>query len=168
MHNEVVRDNYLIHWIVMVLIFVGALGMVALFDLFDLKNLRDRMNAPWKRISFMTKIALYFSVGLVIAGACLFYLLEYNNTLGDYNTFGKFTRAIFQSVTTRTAGFNTVDIGSIGVPGLFLLIIFMFIGSSSSSTGGGIKTSTFAIVSGRCIINDSGCSEHRTIQKNHS
>ena len=59
--------------------------------------------------------------------------------------FGKFTTSVFQSVT-RTSGFNTVDIGSVGMPMLFLLLVLMFIGASSSSTGGGIKTSTLAIV----------------------
>ena len=61
------------------------------------------------------------------------------------STFGKVTTSVFQSVT-RTSGFNTVDIGSVGMPMLFLLMVLMFIGASSSSTGGGIKTSTLAIV----------------------
>lgn len=145
LYNEMVRYNYYIHWMVTILVFVGALGMVAVFDLFDPKNLRERMRAPWKRIGFMTKIALYFSLGLVIVGSVLYYILEYNNTLAPYGQFGKVTEAVFQSVT-RTSGFNTVDIGAVGIPGLFMLIVLMFIGSSSSSTGGGIKTSTFAIV----------------------
>lgn len=145
LYNDLVRHNYMIHWMVTGLVFVGALGMVAVFDLFDPKNLRERMREPWKQIGFMTKIALYFSIALVVGGSVLYYVLEYNNTLAGYDTFGKITTAVFQSVT-RTSGFNTVDIGAIGVPSLFLLIILMFIGSSSSSTGGGIKTSTFAIV----------------------
>ena len=145
LYNDLVRHNYMIHWMVTSLVFIGALGMVAVFDLFDPRNLRERMREPWKQIGFMTKIALYFSIALVVGGSVLYYVLEYNNTLAGYDTFGKVTTAVFQSVT-RTSGFNTVDIGAIGVPSLFLLIILMFIGSSSSSTGGGIKTSTFAIV----------------------
>jgi trk system potassium uptake protein TrkH len=58
---------------------------------------------------------------------------------------GRITTAFFQSAT-RTSGFNSVDIGSIGTPMLFLMVVLMFIGASSSSTGGGIKTSTFAVV----------------------
>ncbi|MDA0882519.1 MAG: ATPase, partial [Bacteroidetes bacterium] len=65
---------------------------------------------------------------------------------------------VFQSVT-RTSGFNTVDIGSIGVPMLFVLVILMFIGSSSSSTGGGIKTSTFAIISANILATIQGKSQ---------
>ena len=145
LYNEAIRDNYFVHWTVTILVFFGALGMVALFDLFDYRALRERMRAPWKRIRFMTKIALYFSLALVLVGAIGYYLLEYNNTLAGMDQFGKITTSFFQSVT-RTSGFNSVDIGAIGVPGLFMLLVLMFIGSSSSSTGGGIKTSTFAIV----------------------
>lgn len=144
--DPLVANNYYIHWIVTILVFFGALGMMATFDLFDPSNLRDRLKNPWKRISFSTKIALYFSIGLVVVGAALYFALEYDNTLVGQSGFGQVTTAIFQSVT-RTSGFNTVDIGSIGVPMLFVLIILMFIGSSSSSTGGGIKTSTFALIS---------------------
>lgn len=145
LYNESVRFNFFIHWIVTILVFFGALGMVAVFDLFDPNNLRDRMRNPWKRIGFMTKIALYFSLALVLVGSVGYYFLEYNGTLAPYDEFGKITTAVFQSVT-RTSGFNTVDFNMVGVPSLFMIIVLMFIGSSSSSTGGGIKTSTFAIV----------------------
>ena len=140
-----VANNWLVHWVITVLVFLGALGMVALFDLFDLRKLRERMVQPWKTISFPAKIALYFSVILVVLGTGAFAALEWNNTLAGMSGFGKFTTAVFQSVT-RTSGFNTVDIGAVGMPMLFLLLVLMFIGASSSSTGGGIKTSTLAIV----------------------
>jgi len=155
LYNEAVRHNYFIHWMVTILVFFGALGMVAVFDLFDYKSLRERMKAPWKRIRFMTKIALYFSIGLVLIGSVGYFFLEYNGTLAGMDLFGKITTSVFQSVT-RTSGFNSVDIGAIGVPGLFMLIILMFIGSSSSSTGGGIKTSTFAIVAADVIATIKG------------
>ena len=140
-----IKHNYLVHWVVTILVFLGALGMVAMFDLFDFGKLRERMKQPWKTISFPTKIALYFSLGLVVFGALSFAALEWNGTMDGMSWFGKFTTSVFQSVT-RTSGFNTVDIGSVGMPMLFLLLVLMFIGASSSSTGGGIKTSTFAIV----------------------
>ena len=140
-----VANNWLVHWVITVLVFLGALGMVALFDLFDLRKLRERMVQPWKTISFPAKIALYFSVILLVLGTLAFAALEWNGTLAGMSGFGKFTTAVFQSVT-RTSGFNTVDIGAVGMPMLFLLLVLMFIGASSSSTGGGIKTSTLAIV----------------------
>ena len=138
-------DNWLVHWVVTVLVFAGALGMVALFDLFDVQKFRERMAQPWKTISFATKIALYFSLGLVVLGTVAFAALEWHGTMEGMSGFGKFTTAVFQSVT-RTSGFNSVDIGSVGMPMLFLLLVLMFIGASSSSTGGGIKTSTLAVV----------------------
>ena len=140
-----VGTNYLVHLVVTFVVFFGALGMVAIFDLFDPKNLRERLQKPWKTISFSTKIALYFSLILVGVGALAYFCLEYNNTLADLGPVEAIITSLFQSVT-RTSGFNTVDIGSIGAPMLFLMIILMFIGSSSSSTGGGIKTSTFAVI----------------------
>ena len=140
-----VATNWLVHWVITVLVFLGALGMVAMFDLFDLRKLRERMVQPWKTISFPAKIALYFSVILVVLGTVAFAALEWNGTLAGMSGFGKFTTAVFQSVT-RTSGFNTVEIGAVGMPMLFLLLVLMFIGASSSSTGGGIKTSTLAIV----------------------
>jgi Trk-type K+ transport system membrane component len=143
--NPAVSEHYATHWVVTLLVFFGALGMVAIFDLFDVNRLRERMLQPWKQIGFATKIALYFSIGLVILGAGAYWALEYNGTLKGMSLFGQFTTSVFQSAT-RTSGFNTVDIGAVGVPMLFLLVILMFIGSSSSSTGGGIKTSTLSIV----------------------
>ena len=140
-----VADNWMMHWMITILVFFGALGMMAIFDLFDPGKLRERMRAPWKQIGLPTKIALYFSTGLVVVGAVAYYFLEQQGTLAGMDLFGAITTSVFQSAT-RTSGFNTVDIGAVGVPMLFLLTILMFIGSSSSSTGGGIKTSTFSIV----------------------
>ena len=140
-----VASNWSMHWIITVLVFFGALGMMAIFDLFDPSRLRERMKQPWKQIGFATKIALYFSIGLVAMGSVAYFLLEQEGTLHGMSLWGQITTSVFQSAT-RTSGFNTVDIGSMGIPMLFLMTILMFIGSSSSSTGGGIKTSTLAIV----------------------
>ena len=63
-----VATNWLVHWVITALVFLGALGMIAMFDLFDVSKLRERMMQPWKTISFPTKIALYFSTGLVVFG----------------------------------------------------------------------------------------------------
>jgi Trk-type K+ transport system membrane component len=140
-----VASAWMIHWVVTGMVFLGALGMVAMFDLFGAENLRERMRKPWKQIGLATKIALYFSLILVAFGSISYFFLEFHGTLQGMSTFGKITTSVFQSVT-RTSGFNTVDIGSIGIPMLLIIMVLMFIGSSSSSTGGGIKTSTLAIV----------------------
>ncbi len=143
--HESIRNNWMIHLNVTMLVFVGALGFASIFDLFDVQNLRERLKYPWKQVSFSTKIAVYFSLGLVIAGTLFYFWLERNNTLEGYDTGEALITSLFQSVT-RTSGFNSADIGSIGAPMLFMMVVLMFIGSSSSSTGGGIKTSTFAIL----------------------
>lgn len=146
MGDPLVYTNYFVHWIMIGLMFFGALGMVAIFELFDPPALRERMKYPWKRLSFTSQIALYTAIGFTIIGTAAMLILESDGTLHDKGLFGKVTAAAFQGVSSRTSGFNSVDIGSIGMPMLFLMIIFMFIGSSSSSTGGGIKTSTFAVI----------------------
>jgi potassium uptake TrkH family protein len=146
MYNEYIRYNYFVHVVIIVLIFFGSLGFAALFDIFSFKNLRERMRMPWKTISFNSKIALYISIILVIAGTILFFILEYDNTLSEKNLGEALVTALFQSVTTRTAGFNTVDVSSLSIPVLIMFLFLMFIGASSNSTGGGIKTSTFAVL----------------------
>lgn len=144
--NDYLKFNYGIHIISSFLIFFGALGLMAMFDMFDYKRLRERMKKPWVNYSFNTKIALYFSFALFAIGVVVFYILEKDNTLKGHSFFGAIVTSIMQSVTTRSAGFNTVDIKSLTIPAILFMIILMFIGASSSSTGGGIKTSTFAIL----------------------
>jgi Trk-type K+ transport system membrane component len=140
-----VSTNWLAHWVITTLVFVGALGMVAIFDIFEPARLRNRLIYPWKTIGFATKIALYFSLILVVFGSVACAILEWNGVLSGMSNFGKFTTSVFQSVT-RTSGFNSVDIGSVGLPMIFILMALMFIGASSSSPGGGIKTSTFSVI----------------------
>ena len=77
----------------------------------------------------------------------LYLLLEQNNTLKGMSTLEKIVASFFQSVSTRTAGFNTVDFSQLANPTLVFMIFLMFIGASSGSTGGGIKTSTFLLIS---------------------
>ena len=143
--HPLLATNWLVHWVITVLVFVGALGMVALFDIFDPARLRKRLIYPWKTIGFSTKIALYFSVILVAFGSVAFAALEWDGVLSGMSGFGKFTTSVFQSVT-RTSGFSTVDIGSVGIPMTLILLVLMFIGGASSSTGGGIKTSTLSVI----------------------
>lgn len=146
LYNTTVRDNSALQIIIALVIFFGSLGILTLIDLFSFRNILDRIRNPWKQWQFGTKIAFYFSVALVIAGTVLFYLLEANNTLYDKTFFQSLVHSFFQSVTTRTAGFNTIDLVYVSTPALFIMVFLMFIGASSGSTGGGIKTSTFALI----------------------
>ncbi len=146
LYNEAVRYNYLVHWVVAIQIFLGALGILAIFDLFQPEKLRLRLKYPWKQIDFSTKIALYVSLWLVAIGAVFIYFTERNGTLAGHSLFGQITGAVFQSITPRTAGYNTVNYAALSVPTVMMMIALMYIGASSTSTGGGIKTSSLAII----------------------
>ena len=145
LYNEHLKHNYMIHVMITILVFFGALGFIAIFNLFSFSKIRERVELPWKQIDFSTKIALYFSAGLVAVGAIAFFSLEADNTLSDKNMAESIVTSIFQSVT-RTSGFNTVVIKEVTMPMIILFLFLMFVGASSSSTGGGLKTSTFAFL----------------------
>lgn len=146
MMNELVIGNYLYQIVILVLFFGGGFGMIYLFDLFEFRRLRERMKTPWKTLEFGTKISLYFTLALLVIGSVIFYFGEYNNTLSGKSEFGKIVTALFESMTTRNAGFNTVDTSSLTLPVLIFFLFLMFVGASSGSAGGGIRTSTFAIL----------------------
>lgn len=142
-----IRENYMLHLVIAILIFFGSLGFPAMRDIFSLHNVRARLISPWKNWKLSTRIALYGSIVLIFVGAVGFYLLEREGVLANQKSaLGVFVTSIFQSVTTRTAGFNTVDMAALSVPVVILFIFLMFIGASSGSTGGGIKTSTFVLI----------------------
>ena len=105
-----------------------------------------RSGSPQPRLSLQAKIVLITTAILIITGTGIFLSLEMKRTLSPLPLQGKIFAAFFQSVTARTAGFNTVDTSRLSNPAYFLLIFLMFIGASPGSTGGGIKTSTFVIV----------------------
>lgn len=151
-------DSPLLVGVVTLLIMIGGVGYQALMELiYWARSLRWRRNgSPWMgsagrdRVDFSLnfKMSLSTSIFLWIVGTLAFLAAEFNNprTLAILDAGGKFLAAWFQSVTTRTAGFNTIDIGAMTPTGLFLTIALMFIGASPGSTGGGIKTTTVRIL----------------------
>ena len=145
MHPDV-QDNYLVHGIVMGLFFLGGLGMIYVIDIFSFGKLRERMATPWKTIDFGTKISLYFTLGLLLFGAIVFFTLEQNHTLKGTGFTGDLVYSFYQSMTTRNAGFNVVETSAISLPVLIIFLFLMFVGASSGSAGGGIRTSTFAVM----------------------
>ena len=130
-----VRDAFVLHICIALLIFFGGLGFPAMREMFDAGELRERANKPWKSYSLNTKIALYASVILILLGTGGFWVLEGAGVLADMNAGERIVASFFQSITTRTAGFNTVDIGSLGQSTWILMMFLMFIGASSGSTG---------------------------------
>jgi len=119
----------------MCLIICGGLGFVVLADLLT----------PGKKFKLHTKIVLKVSGTLILLGAVFILIMEFTNpeTLGPLPLGTKILAAFFQSVSPRTAGFNTINIAGMYDTTLLTMIVLMFIGASSGSTGGGIKTTTF-------------------------
>ncbi len=144
LYTDAVKDVYGLHVIVMVLVFLGSIGYPTLFEIFSFKKYREMNRIPWKRWKLDTRLSMYTTLFLVFGGGLIYYLLEKNNTLAGMDETAAGVTAIFQS-TMRTAGFNTVDISQVGVPMLLIFCFLMFVGGSSASVCGGIKTSTFAI-----------------------
>lgn len=96
-------------------------------------------------MTLSSKINLITTFSLMFFGTAAFFILEFDNTLKDHDMVGKFVTAMFSATTPRSAGLNTIDFNSLHLSTLMIIILFMWIGASPASTGGGIKTSTFAI-----------------------
>jgi len=153
MFSDSIRFNYALQWVVMTLIVFGGLGYHIIFNFY--KYLKTyvleffRQKIVHKRVPIITlnsKIVIYTTFILLIVGWVFLFISEYNHTLLDHKTiFGKITNAAFSSVSPRTAGYNVVDYTQMTVPSLLFIVFLMWIGASPASTGGGIKTSTFAL-----------------------
>jgi len=135
------RANLAVNLIMASLIILGGLGFRVLANLSHWNPFSRRKTAS---LSLQTKLVLITTFSLIGLGALSLLIGETNGVLKDLSLKEKFLGVFFQSITSRTAGFNTLTISSLTNSSAFLLIIFMFIGASPGSTGGGIKTSTFA------------------------
>jgi trk system potassium uptake protein TrkH len=136
------RGDIAVNLVVMSLIILGGLGFLVVSDVYGYWR-KETM-----RLSFHTKIVLSTTLALIAAGAVLIFFFE-NGNVKTFQTMSlpeRVLAALFGSVTARTAGFNTVDYSSLHLETLFASIVFMFIGASPGSTGGGVKTTTFAVV----------------------
>ncbi|HNV85933.1 MAG TPA: TrkH family potassium uptake protein [Candidatus Omnitrophota bacterium] len=138
------RGDGLVNLTLMGLIIAGGLGFLVLDDL--VQAVRAFFGRREYRISFHTRVMLWSTLFLIISGAVAFFGLERENILKTLSGKEQVLVSFFQSITARTCGFNTVDIGKLTEPTSFVLISLMFIGAGANSTGGGIKVSTFAIL----------------------
>jgi trk system potassium uptake protein TrkH len=134
------RGDVIVNLTIMGLIVHGGLGFIVQYEVFSwLKGIQ-------KRLSVHAKIVLITTTILILSGAFLFYLFERNHIIKDAPVLTKILASFFQSVTPRTAGFNTVDIGALTNATLLLMLVLMFIGASPGSTGGGVKTTSAALL----------------------
>lgn len=134
------QNNPVVIYTVSALIIIGGLGFVVWSEFYNYKEK--------KKLSLHTKVVLLVTVVLLFGGAILMFIFEYNNpaTLGPMPLGEKINNAFFASVTTRTAGFNTISTAGMTQAGSFLTILLMFVGGSPGSTAGGLKTATLGIL----------------------
>ena len=133
------HDDILVNLTVMSLIAVGGLGFVVWDDIIE-QRLR------LFKCKLHTKIVLLATAVLIVGGAILFYLMERGNTLAGMTPAGQILASLFQSVTPRTAGFNTVDMANLTEGGTVLTMLLLMVGGSPGSTAGGVKTTTLMVI----------------------
>lgn len=138
------RANPIITLSISALIILGGIGFVVLVDL-EHYLLRRKLPRN-KRLSYHSKIVLLVTATLLFLGMIVVLTLEWNNTLRSMGFAEKLFNSFLQSVTCRTAGFNSLSMGLLHPSTLVFFIFLMFVGASPGSTGGGVKTTTFAIV----------------------
>jgi trk system potassium uptake protein TrkH len=142
------QSSILLNLTVTGLIIFGGIGYQVIMEMY--LWLRDRLQRKPERIVFSLnfKVATTTTLILLILGTVAFFLIESRNpeTFGSMSLLDKWMAAWFQSVTPRTAGFNTIDISKLTTAGLFITIVLMFLGASPGGTGGGIKTTTVRVI----------------------
>ena len=133
-------NNYYVQAVIMFMIISGGLGFMVWVELGQWHEKR--------RLSLHARVVLSFSVILWLGGALGLGLMEWNNpaTMGKLSVPGKLMAALFQSVSTRTAGMNTIDLAACGTLSKLLMSVLQFIGAAPGSTGGGVKVTTFAVL----------------------
>lgn len=133
-------DDPFVVFTICALITIGGLGFIVMNELYEYR--------VTKRLSVHTKIVLTTTILLTVSATILIFLFEYGNqkTIGPLSEWGKMLGSLYQAVTPRTAGSNTLAIGDLTHSTLFLIVLLMFIGAGSGSTAGGIKITTFAVL----------------------
>jgi Trk-type K+ transport system membrane component len=159
LYDPLLRFNYVIHLVIGFLLVFGGLGYAIHFNIADYVKFKYyRLKFAFSKAKFFTeyhnvrlslnsKMVLYTTISLIFIGWIFFLVAEWNRpTLQEHTSlFGKLVVSFFGSISPRTAGFNNVDMAGLSTPVVFLTIMLMWVGASPASTGGGIKTSTFAL-----------------------
>lgn len=132
-------DNPVVNLTIMALIVLGGIGFLVWSDMI-------RCRLRFKKLQLHSKLVVVTTAILICGGWLLFFIFEKNHSMAGLNTGERLLASLFQSVTPRTAGFNTVQMAELSEPGTVLTTVLMFIGGSSGSTAGGIKTTTIAVL----------------------
>ena len=149
-------DNPIINIVTSVLIILGGLGFIVWWDV--IRVLKNRHTRHFRYLSLHSKIVLISTAILLFGGGILIFIFEYGNpeTIGNLSLSAKIQASLFQSVTTRTAGFATIPQESLTTPSVILCLLMMFIGGSPVGTAGGIKTVTFFIIAAAALSSITG------------
>lgn len=134
--------DYIINIGITGLIILGGLGFNVIIDLHHFIFRKSKV----RKLALHSKIVLLVTALLLVGGAIIFFLVEYHGIMKGLSIKEKLLASWFNSVSARTAGFNVIDIGSLSKASLLITMVLMFIGASPGSTGGGIKTTTFAVL----------------------
>ncbi len=157
LYEESVRFNYGFQLTICWLIITGGLGYAVMINQYSLlKNWTLSKICKFgvsgfvyhkelKRTSTNSRLILITTSLLLLFGTVLFLVTEYDRTLSEHSLFGKIVVSFFNSTTPRTAGFSNINMAELGIPAFMLTLALMWIGASPGSTGGGIKTTTFAV-----------------------
>lgn len=143
--EEGVRLSWGVHGVIAMLVFLGGIGFPVLQDFASLRKKSINPLLYYKYLQPSSRISLRTSLFLIAGGGLAFFFL-YPVHPDDVPTGGRVMQSVFQSVIARTAGFNSVDISKFSEPLILIFSFLMFIGASPGSTGGGIKTNTFAVI----------------------
>lgn len=132
-------NDFTVNMTISLLIIFGGLGFTVFIDIYRKRR--------FKNLSLHSKVVISFTAILLLVGTLAFFLIEHNSAaMEGLSLKGKVLSSFFMSVTARTAGFNTIDIGKMQEGSVIVTIMLMFIGASPASTGGGIKTTTFGVL----------------------
>ena len=177
---DIISDNSLCDYVLnpminltsSLLIILSGIGYIVWWDFLKvIKEFPTKKFKCFKDLTFHSKIAITVSLILIFAGGFLFFIFEFNNpdTIGNYGIWGKMMASIFQSITTRTAGFASIPQENLTNASSFVSLILMFIGGSPTGTAGGIKTVTAAVLVASAIATIKNKDEtsmfHRSIPK---
>lgn len=156
LYDEKFRNQYHFQLVISGLIIIGGIGFPVIFNSYryvryylgnrirQFVHKKPALYDP-RVLNVNTKLVFTTTLTLLLVGMLLFYLSEQEQALAGRSLYGKWVTAFFGSVTPRTAGFNTVDMAALATPTILFYLLFMWIGASPGSTGGGIKTTTFAV-----------------------
>jgi Trk-type K+ transport system membrane component len=142
--DSIIGINIYSQMVLISIIVIGSFGFSGIREIVHPKAVRERINNPKQLLHVNTRISINTMVVISFVGAASFYVMDMYDA--SDKMFDKIVWSLFQAVTARSAGFNAVDLNTLSIGSIGLLMLLMFVGASSGSTGGGVKSSTIAVL----------------------